>query len=67
MVQISEGVPQVLGSVLEALDQVVTTLVVIQNQLFYLLVHIVGQVGLFVLGERDGCTIVRLDQHLLLG
>jgi len=66
MVQVSEWVPQVLNSVLQALDQV-TRLVVIHDKLVWLLIHIVSQVGLLILGERGGCALVRLDKHLLLG
>ena len=66
MVQVSEGVPQVLDRVLQALDQVVTSLVIIHHKFFRLLVNIVGQIGLLVLSQHCGCAIVRTYQHLLL-
>ena len=66
MVQIGEGVPQVLDGVLQALNQVVALVKVVNDELISLLVHIVGQVGLLVLRKNCGCAVVRVDKHLLL-
>lgn len=66
VVKVSEWVPQVVDSVLEALNQVLMVLVD-KDELVGLLVHVEVEVLVLVFGELGGCASVGFDEHLLLG
>ena len=66
MVEIGEGVSEVLRSVLQALKEV-AILGVVEDERVGVLVRVIGQIGILVGTEGLRRSGVRLDKHLLLG